>query len=147
MYRSRSRGFIAWLIFLSVSHWIYPQVDDCTLDIAGKDTSVIIDIFQLNDDQQLRLENWVGELELVRRPIEEELRLLLKEHPQSTEADLHNLAKKYSSLNKNLIELSKEYDRKLLGIFNEKQFEYYVSLCNEAARKPLNPVITEEEEE
>jgi hypothetical protein len=147
IYRPRCRAYIVWIIFLSSSHWLYPQLDDCTLDIAGQDTGVIIDIFQLNDDQQLSLDKWIGELELARRPIEEELRLLLIEHPQSTEADLHNLAKKYSSLNNKLIELSKEYDRKLLGIFNEKQFEYYVSLCKEASRIPLNPVITVEEEE
>ncbi len=132
---------------MSVSQWLYSQADDCTLDIAGQDTGIIVDIFQMNDDQKAHLDTWIGEFELARRPIEEELRLLLIEHPQSTEADLHNLAKKYSTLNNKLIELSMEYDRKLLGIFNEKQFAYYVSLCKEAARRPLNPILMVEEEE
>lgn len=147
MYRPRPHNLLTWILFLSISTWLYAQVDDCTLDIAGQDTGIIVDIFQMNDDQKASLEAWIAELELARRPLEEEMRRLLSEHPQSTEADLQNLGKKYSSLNKKLLGLSVQYDRMLLGIFNDKQYAYYVSLCEEAARKPLSPVIVVEEEE
>ncbi len=147
MYGQRSHAFLAGVIFLLVSQWLYPQVEDCTLDIAGQDTDIIVDIFQMNDDQKTRLETLIAELEFARRPLEEEQRRILNEHPQSTESDLHNLAKKYSILNNKLVDLSVEYDQMLLGIFNDKQFAYYISLCEEAARRPLNPIRLEEEEE
>ncbi|MDC6352508.1 hypothetical protein PP178_13185 [Zeaxanthinibacter sp. PT1] len=41
------------------------QEQDCTLGIGGKDTSLIVQVFQLNKEQQLKLEEWSGEYQLI----------------------------------------------------------------------------------
>ena len=133
--------------FILANHCLYSQLDDCSLDIGGKDIEVIITIFQLNEDQQDNLEKWIAEMNLETKTIEDDMRKLLDDHPQSTEADLHNLAKKYLELKDKLVLVSKIYDQKLLGTFNEKQYAYYTKLCKEALRKPLLPDRPEQEDE
>ena len=125
----------------------FSQVDDCSLDIGGKDNEVLIQVFQLNEEQQSKLEVWTTELELQSKTLEDDIRKLLADHPQSTEADLMNLSQKYTKLKDELVFLSLQYDQKLLGIFNEKQYKFYTELCKEALRKPLIPIVEEEEKE
>lgn len=125
----------------------HAQLDDCSLDIGGQDTDVLITVFQLNEKQQTHLESWRGELSILVRTIEEDISQLLENHPQSTEADLFNLSEKYAKLKDQLVALSKEYDQKMLGTFNPKQYAFYSELCREALRRPLVPVPLEEEEE
>ena len=93
------------------------------------------------------MEAWRAELQLKSRLIEDDIEQLLATHPQSTEADLRNLAKKYAGLKDNLLTISAEYDQRLLGVFNEKQYKFYTELCREARRTPLNPIPREEKEE
>ena len=123
------------------------QLDDCSLDIGGEDTDVLITVFQLNEKQQTYLDTWRGELSVQSKTIEEDISQLLETHPQSTEADLHNLSRKYAKLKDQLVAISRTYDQKMLGTFNPKQYEFYIELCNEALRRPLVPVPLEEEEE
>ena len=138
------RNIFVLLIALLLHSNLYPQVSDCTLDIGGKDSGLIIEIFQLNEEQQEQLQLWVSELESQSDVLEEDIQKLLDHHPQSTEADLLNLAGKYAALKDQLVALSLQYDQKLLGIFNEKQYSYYKELCEEAVRRPLNPIYPEE---
>ncbi len=123
----------------------FSQIDDCSLDVGGKNTEVLIQVFQLNEDHQSKLETWTAELELQSRVIEDEISQLLEHHPQSTEADLLNLSEKYAKLKDKLFLLSLQYDQKLLGVFNEKQYKFYTELCREAFRRPLIPLVEEEE--
>ena len=123
---------------------LYSQETACTLDIGGKDSQLIVEIFQLNEQQQGQLEEWVSELQTQSENIEEKIQKLLDHHPQSTEADLLNLARKYAVLKDELVTLTLQYDQKLLGIFNEKQYAFYKELCTEAARRPLNPIYQQE---
>lgn len=125
----------------------FSQVDDCSLDIAGKDTDVLIQVFQLNEEQQSKLETWSEELESQSREIEKDIDQLLENHPQSTEADLLNLSDKYAKLKDKLVFLNLQYDQKLLGIFNEKQYQFYTELCKEAFRRPLPPFLEEDKGE
>ena len=125
----------------------HAQLDDCSLDIGGEDTDVLITVFQLNEEQQAYLNTWRGELSVQARTIEEDIQQLLDNHPQSTEADLQNLSRKYAKLKDQLVALSRNYDQKMLGTFNPKQYEFYIELCKEALRRPLVPVPLEEEEE
>ena len=137
-------GLAAFLHSQSVLH---AQSQDCTLDIAGKDVDVIIQIFQLNADQRSMLEMWRKEVLSKTEVLEGKMKKLLEEHPQSNETDLRNLSKKYATLKEKLMLVSMEYDQKLLGVFNDKQYAYYSKLCTEALRKPLNPILQEEEKE
>ncbi|QLG46278.1 hypothetical protein [Costertonia aggregata] len=113
---------------------------DCTLSIGGKDKDIIVQVFQLNEEQITQLETWQAELAIKNKLIEEQLQLLLDEHPQSTQEDLTNLAKKYKTKEQELVRISVGYDKKLLGIFNERQYQRYIELCEEALRKPLKVV-------
>ena len=135
-------SFLSLICFAS-----FGQENDCALGVGNKDTETIKAIFQLSEEQIEKMDAWIGELELRSGEIEDQMRVLLDSHPQSTEADLINLANKYSRYKDELFQISIEYDQKLLGIFNDKQYAYYVSLCSEAERKPLIPVPEEEEEE
>lgn len=125
----------------------FSQHDDCSLDIGNEDSETIKKIFQLNDDQSAKMDNWIGELQVKNREIEDQITVLFNSHPQSTEADLHNLAKKYAKLSNELVLVALDYDQKMLGLFNEKQYEFYAKLCKEAHRKPLRPNKPEEEQE
>lgn len=110
---------------------------DCTLGIGGKDKDVIIQVFQLNEAQITKLETWGGELKIKTKLKEDELKQLLSEHPQSTQEDLFLLAKKYKNIEQEIIDISLSYDKKLLAIFNERQYSRYMDLCKEASRSPL----------
>lgn len=136
-------GFTVWFF----SQGLYAQIDDCTLAIGGNDKDVIVQIFQLNEDQQAQLDIWIVEHSTEAKALEDDMSQLLEDHPQSTEADLINLSKKYSKLKDQLVEVSRRYDRKLLGLFNEKQYAYYIKLCKEALRKPLVPSLPEPKNE
>ncbi len=115
----------------------YTQAADCTLGLGGKDTEVIIQVFQLNGEQQVKLDMWVAEYQLSSRLIQEEIDQLLASHPQKTPEDLHNMAQKYNTLKTKLFGISRGYDRKLIGLFNQQQYEVYLKLCNEVNRKPM----------
>ena len=134
-------------LFFYVHCQVFSQENYCALDIGGEDVETLIAIFQLNDEQQSLLEKWRGELLVQSRLIQDEIDQLLADHPQSTEADLRNLAKKYGNLKNKLIRVSAEYDQRLLGVFNDKQYDFYVELCREALRSPLNPIPKEEDKE
>ena len=138
-------GILITLLF-STHARLSAQESFCALDIGGEDVEIIIQIFQLNEEQQSLLESWRAELQLQTRVLEDEMKQLLATHPQSTEADLQNLARKYGLLKNQLLQISSEYDQRLLGVFNEKQYKFYTELCREAMRTPLNPIPREEEE-
>ena len=138
---------LAFLIFILTNWQGYSQTDYCALDIGGDDSDTIIQIFQLNEEQQSLMEGWRAELQLKTRLIEDDIEQLLATHPQSTQTDLQNLARKYAVLRDKLLTVSSEYDQRLLGVFNEKQYKFYTELCREAMRTPLNPIPREEKED
>lgn len=113
------------------------QLPDCTLDMGGQDSELIIKIFQLNDDQIAKMETWRAELELKNRVLVDQIEWLFENHPQGTEEDLINLSKKYNVLQRQILSNSRTYDQMLLGAFNERQYERYSILCAEAMRQPL----------
>lgn len=113
------------------------QLPDCTLDMGGQDSELIIKIFQLNEEQITKMETWRAELELKNRALVDQIQWLFDNHPQGTEEDLINLSKKYNVLQRQILSNSRTYDQMLLGAFNERQFERYTMLCGEAMRQPL----------
>ncbi len=121
------------------------QMENCTLGVGGKDTQLITDVFQLNDAQLHQMELWIGELGMESKLIEDEIKELFDNHPQSTQEEMLTLAQKYKVLKDRLTHLSLNYDSRVLGLFNEKQYQRYVELCAEALRKPLTPILSSEE--
>ena len=122
------------LLFIKVG---YTQTADCTLGLGGKDTEVIKQVFQLSAAQKAQLDTWVVEYRTTSRSIQEEVDQLLASHPQKTPEDLEKMAMKYDTLKAELFGISKGYDQKLLALFNERQYQVYLELCNEVSRKPM----------
>lgn len=113
------------------------NAQNCTLDIGGKNTETIIDVFQLNEAQIATMETLRGELAVETKSVEDQIEKLLAEHPQSSEEDLIKLADKYKVLQQKIVNASYESDKKLLSQFNPKQYERYLQLCKTAIRRPI----------
>ncbi len=113
------------------------KAQDCTLDIGGKNSEVVMTIFQLNDTQKATMEVLKGELEITNRGLEDEIQKLFDTHPQSTQEELITLADKYKALKQKIVNASWEADEELLATFNSKQYQRYLDLCEEALRKPI----------
>ncbi|WP_299531325.1 hypothetical protein [Ulvibacterium sp.] len=119
-------------IFSSVS-----LAQDCTLDIGGDNTDMMIEVFQLNDAQIKTMENLKSDLEIQIKGLKEDIQKLFDDHPQSSTEELQVLADKYRVLEKKVMDASWECDKKLLSTFNERQYGRYLDLCHEAFRKPI----------
>jgi len=132
-YKNISSLMIGFFLCVTVN----AQLQDCTLGIGGKDTEILAQVFQLKDGQIDKMELWIGQLQTENRLAEDQIKELFDNHPQSTHEELETLAKKYKVLKDKMVATSKKYDKKLLGIFNEKQYQRYVELCNEALRRPM----------
>lgn len=134
------KAFIPVWLFL----WGAPQMSaqECTLDIGGKNAETLIKVFQLSTDQIGQMETWSAALALQNKETEEAIQKLFDSHPQSTPEELLQLAEKYKALQQKIVDASWQADKKLLTIFNEKQYERYLQLCMEAVRRPIKVVPT-----
>lgn len=115
---------------------------ECSLGIGATESDTIIQIFQLKEEQITNLEEFKAALEIETRLLDEERKNLFENHPQSTPEDLTALGAKYKVLEERMKQVFKKYDLKLLALFNEKQYQRYVTLCQEVSRQPL-VVVTE----
>jgi len=132
------KALYALLTFFFLSFSVYAQ--NCTLDIGGKNIGQIVTIFQLNEAQVGTMEELRAELEITAKTIEDDIQKLFDNHPQSSPEELTTLAGKYKVLQQKLVNASFESDKRLLGTFNEKQYQRYLILCNEALRDPIRIV-------
>ncbi|MCG2462920.1 hypothetical protein K8352_19310 [Flavobacteriaceae bacterium F89] len=113
------------------------NAQDCTLAISGRDADIIIQVFQMNNEQIAKMERWKVELAKETDAAQEQANQLLASQPQSTPEELARIAVKYKEIQNRAVEISKSYDKKLLAIFNENQYRRYVGLCREIFLKPL----------
>lgn len=136
---------IICLLFFTMSlSMAHAQDKDCTLGIGGKDSDVIIQVFQLNEEQQQKMHLWEGELAQYHKIMGDSIRTLFDTHPQKTMEDLQVLANKYKAFRDKIETTSSSYDQKLLATFNQRQYEKYAALCREALRTPM-PAYLEED--
>lgn len=134
-------SFKSYLVFLLVLlSTMVISAQDCTLDVGGKNTETLIRIFQLNSPQISQMETLQAELNVETKTIEEAIQKLFDTQPQSTPEELTALTDKYKVLKEKMVNASAATDKKLLELFNEKQYERYVALCNEAFRRPIKVV-------
>ncbi|MFS4494534.1 hypothetical protein [Maribacter sp. 2308TA10-17] len=124
--------FIALVLF-SISG----NAQDCTLDVGGKNTDILVKVFQMNAEQISKMEALRAELQIETKVIEDEIQKLFNEHPQSTPEELTVLSEKYKVFQQKIVMASKAADKTLLSSFNEKQYDRYLELCYEAVRKPI----------
>jgi len=137
------RQFCAFAAFLLVISYGNAQVHECTLDIGGKNSENVSEIFQLNEGQKSHLEALREGYLIAYKTFEEQSQKLLDDHPQSTTDELTTLAGKYRALQEKITTASRQIDEELLSSFNQKQYNLYLSLCHEAYRLPIEvtPVI------
>lgn len=109
----------------------------CILAIGSENSANIIDVFQLNEDQKSAFEIFKNELKTELDIQQKQIKELLENHPQSNPDELIVLAKKHKALEENMFETTIKYDQKLISLFNEKQYERYVLLCETANRTPI----------
>lgn len=127
-----------FLTFFLCTFWGIAQ--DCTLDIGGKNGDTLIQVFQMNEEQTAQMETWRAELNIEIKVIEDEIQKLFDNHPQSTPDELTTLAGKYKVFQQKIVDASKATDKKLLSVFNSKQYDRYLELCHEAIREPIQVV-------
>ena len=125
-------------LILIVGYVISVQAQqECSLGIGATESDTIIQIFQLKEEQITNLEEFKAALEIETGLLDEERKNLFENHPQSTPEDLTALGAKYKVLEERMKQVFKKYDLKLLALFNEKQYQRYVTLCQEVSRQPL----------
>ncbi len=130
-----SKNLYFGLLFCLVSSVSMAQAD-CVLGVGLTDDNTLIDIFQMNKMQQEQLANFGAELKYRNELLNNELENVMKRHPQSNPAELQQLADKYKSVMDSMAAIQTMIDKKVLSLFNEKQYERYLSLCKEALRSP-----------
>ncbi|MEO1012483.1 MAG: hypothetical protein AAFX53_14350 [Bacteroidota bacterium] len=150
MYFSRMMGGKRFFIFFGISFlisWAWGQ--DCTLDIGGADEDMMVQVFQLNEEQLRAMQGLKGDLLVKNKSTEEEIQILFEGHPQSTPEELQLLADKYRVLQQKMVGASRDCDTKFLAMLNQRQYERYLELCFEAFRKPIRvtPITPKKKEE
>lgn len=128
------------LIFLTCTLVVTGQDRDCMLGLGGTASETIIQVFQLNKEQISKMDQWKAALGQENKIVQDQITQLFDTEGQSSEEELQAMANSYRGLKDKVIQNSKEYDRKLLNIFNEKQYQRYIALCKEARRKPI-PIL------
>lgn len=123
------------VLLSSLSSVLLAQAD-CVLGVGLTDDATLIDIFQMNKMQQEQLANFGAEIKYRNELLNNELENVMKRHPQSNPTELQQLADKYKGVMDSMAIIQVIIDKKVLALFNEKQYERYLSLCKEASRSP-----------
>jgi len=129
---------VSFIVVLIISNCGFGQ--DCTLDVGGKNSDILIKVFQMNEEQVTKMETLRAELDIETKGIEDEIQKLFDNHPQSTPEELTTLSNKYKVFQEKIVLASAAADKMLLSTFNEKQYDRYLELCHEAIRKPIKVV-------
>tara|TARA_R110002096_G_scaffold342176_1_gene535115 strand:- start:3554 stop:4003 length:450 start_codon:yes stop_codon:yes gene_type:complete len=109
---------------------------DCVLGVGVTNDSVISDIFQLNEMQNEKLISFSAELKYRNDVLSNELQNVAERHPQSNVTELRQLADKYKAVMDSMNSVQSLIDKRMLALFNPKQYELYQALCKEANRSP-----------
>lgn len=110
---------------------------DCILGVGVTNDSVLIDVFQLNVFQSKRLIKSSGEVKYRQDILDNKLENIRARHPQSNVAELSELAREYNIVMDSMAMVQRMIDKRILSLFNQKQYELYRSLCWEASRSPF----------
>jgi len=125
------------IIFIFCLSYFGVAQEPCALGIGGKDHELIIEVFRLDGNQIKKMRNWGAELKFRNEIFELRAERLLKNHPQGSVEDILLMSKKYKVLLDSIEKNSRMIDKRMLGIFNDEQYNLYVKLCNQAYRVPV----------
>lgn len=110
---------------------------DCILGVGVTHDTIIASVFQLSGVQRGLLINYSAEVKYRNDLLNMELDNVMNRHPQSTVAELQKLAEKYKGVMDSMERVQIMIDKRMLALFNPKQYERYRSLCKEASRSPF----------
>lgn len=110
---------------------------DCYLGIGGKDDAIITKVFQLSEKQMENLKNWGAELKFRNEIFKLKAESLLKNHAQASPEDLLKMSYDYRAILDSMAANMKMLDKRMLGTFNNKQYNLYIKLCNQTSRSPI----------
>ncbi len=127
---------ILFFITIFIASWpTHAQI--CILDLGSKYSEQIKQVFQLKEAQITAIDQFKVQLNKEITILQAKVKSLLETHPQSNPDELLVLAKKHKELEDQMFDATVLYDQKLISLFNEKQYERYVLLCNEAKRTAI----------
>jgi hypothetical protein len=110
---------------------------DCVLGVGSTNDSVLINVFQLSDSQIKDLMRYGEEIRYRQEILDTKLENIKNRHPQSTVLELSKLATEYTVIIDSMASVQTMIDKRLLSLFNEKQYTLYRNLCLEASRSPF----------
>ena len=111
--------------------------DECFLGIGGRDDETIGEVFQLNELQLEKLRNWGAELKVRNDILKNQAKYLLKRRAQGSPEDLMAMSYQYKDLLDSMRKNSRMLDKRLLSIFNDKQYNLYIELCGQLTLRPI----------
>lgn len=112
--------------------------EECILGIGGRDDETIGEVFQLNELQLEKLRNWGAELRVRNDILKDQAKYLLKRRAQGSPEDLMAMSYQYKDLLDSMRKNSRMLDKRLLSIFNDKQYNLYIELCSQLTLRPMH---------
>ncbi len=107
------------------------------LGVGGKDDETITKVFELTEEQQKNLRNWSAELKVRNDILKDKARFLMKKHEESSPEVLVTVSEQYKTIMDSMKQNVRMMDKRLLNLFNEKQYERYVKLCEQMSLRPI----------
>jgi hypothetical protein len=92
--------------------------------------------------QHEKLVSFSAELKYRNDLLNNELQNVKSRHPQSNVKELSQLADKYKSVMDSMFTIQTMIDKRMMTLFNAKQYELYRNLCKEASRSPFIVIPT-----
>ncbi len=131
-----STTFIISVLFFILSSKSFAQAD-CILGVGVTADSALVSVFQLNTSQIDKLTSYSEEVKYRQGILDNKLENIQKRNPQSNFSELSKLATDYNIIMDSMALVQTLIDKRLLALFNEKQYTLYRNLCREASRSPL----------
>lgn len=129
------------IIFLGVLGLTTAVAQDCTLGVGYADNTTLGSVFQLNEQQKELLAQFSTASRIANKELEAKAFDLRENHPQKTPDQLLLFNQKYDSIKLQMAQQATLFDKKLITIFNEKQYARYQQLCAEVKRIPLQRLV------
>lgn len=131
--------FFVVAVFFTQGLWAQ---NDCILGVGVTSNETIIEVFQLNEEQADKMANFAAELQYRNELLNGQIENTRKKHPQSSKEDLMKLAEKYKIMMDSVEIIQKMIDKKVLTLFNKKQYDRYINLCQETYMRPIYVIPT-----
>lgn len=130
------KGAIRVIFFLSMFYGSAQQ--ECALGVGGMDDETIVEVFQLNEAQKESLRSWSAELKIRNEILGNQANNLLKRHGESPMEVLMTVSGEYKIILDSMKQNIRMMDKRLLSMFNQKQYNLYIKLCNQLTLRPIH---------